>query len=68
MRGYIIRGKLANMDLIYWSVCSSSRRGGDWLKGVDWGIVILASCKHHFIKVHENLEQHPISNISFLWE
>ena len=36
-----------------------SRRG--WGKG---GIVILASFKHHFIRVHENLEQHPSNNIS----
>ena len=33
---------LANMDLIYWSVFSSSRRG-DWLKGVNGGIIILDS-------------------------
>ena len=27
-------------------------------------IVILASCEHHFIIVHENLVQHPSNNIS----
>ena len=26
--------------------------------------VILTSCKYHFIKVHENLVQHPSNNIS----
>ena len=30
--------KLANMDLIYWSVLSSSRRGEDRVKGVDGGL------------------------------
>ena len=29
-------------------------------------IVILASCKHHFIRVHENLVQHPSNNISII--
>ena len=42
------------MELIYWSVRVSSMRGGDKVKGVDWGVVILASCGHHFIRVHEN--------------
>ena len=28
------------------------------------GIVILASCQHYFIRVHSNLAQHPINNIS----
>ena len=27
------------------------------------GIVILASCEHQFIRVHENLVQHPSNNI-----
>ena len=26
-------------------------------------IVILASCEHYFIRVHENLVQHPINDI-----
>ena len=29
--------KVANMDLIYWSIRSSSKRGGDGLKGMDEG-------------------------------
>ena len=27
-------------------------------------IVILASCEYHFIRVHENVVQHPINNTS----
>ena len=46
---------LANMDLINWPVCLSSRRGGDVVKG---------SCDHHFIGVHDNLGQYPSNNIS----
>ena len=47
-----------NMDLIYWSFRSSSRRG--W----GWAIVILASCEDNFIRIHENLVQYPSDNIS----
>ena len=46
------------MDLMYWSVCSSSRRGGDLIKGVDGG--------HHFIRVYKNVVQHPNNDISIL--
>ena len=28
------------------------------------GIVILASCEYYFIRIHENLVQHPRNNIS----
>ena len=53
---------VANMELIYWSIRLSSRREGN---GVSvWIIVILASYKFHLIRVHENLVQHPINNIS----
>ena len=31
---------VANIDIIYWSVRSSSKRGGDGVKGVDRGIVL----------------------------
>ena len=46
MWGHIDRGNLssiyiANIDLIHWSVRSSSRRGGDGLKGSD--LLILAN-------------------------
>ena len=47
---------------------------GDGVKGVDGRIVILASYKLYFIRVHENLMQHPCNNISmqgrpsfFIW-
>ena len=30
------------------------------------GIVILASCKYHSHRVHENLVQHPNNNISII--
>ena len=30
----------------------------------DGGIVILASCKHHFVRANENLVQHYSNNIS----
>ena len=30
------------------------------------GIVILASCEYHFIRVHKNLVQHPCNNILIL--
>ena len=54
------------MDLIYLSVHSYSRIGGDGVKRLDGGeggIVILASCDYHFIRVQENLVQHPSNNI-----
>ena len=63
LRGYNIdRGKFVvnvgcYMNLIYWSVRSSRRRGEDGVKGVDWGIVILASFGYQLL--HENLVQHP---------
>ena len=51
------------MDLIYWSFCSSSMRGGYDVKGVDVGNVILSGCEYHFIRAHKNLVQHPSYNI-----
>ena len=54
------------MDLIYWSVRLPSRRVGDEVNGVDGRIVILVSCEFHFIKVHENLVQHPSNKLIFL--
>ena len=47
---------LANMYLVYYSL---------FIQGVDWGIITLAGCENYFIRVHENLVQHPSnSNIS----
>ena len=37
-----------------------------WVKGVDEGIVILASRAYHIIRLHENLVQHPSNHISIL--
>ena len=37
----------------------------DWVFWM-WGIVILASWKYQFIRVHENLVQHPSNNISIV--
>ena len=45
------------MELIYWPVCSSSLRGWDGVKGVDW--------EFHFFS-HKNIVQHPSNNISIL--
>ena len=52
------------MDLIYWSVRSFSSRGGIVEKEVDGGTIIKARCEHKFIRVLENLVQHPSNNIS----
>ena len=37
-------------------------KGGGW----EVGIVILSSCEYYFIRVHENLVQHPSDNISIV--
>ena len=50
--------------VVYWSVSSSRGRGGDGLKRVEGGIFILAHCKYHFIKEHENLVYDPTNIIS----
>ena len=47
--------QLAYMELIYWPVRSSSRNGGDGVKGVEGKIVILARCVFQFMRKHENL-------------
>ena len=38
------------MELVYWSVCLYSRRGGD---GVGVGYLILDHCEFHFVREHE---------------
>ena len=55
--------QLANMNIIYQLDRSSSKWGGNRVMQEDGGIIILASCQHHFIRVHENLVQHPSNNI-----
>ena len=42
--------------------------GGDEIQGVDEGFVILASCEHHFIKVHKNLVQHSSNDEIYHFE
>ena len=46
---------VANMEIIYWSVRSSSWRGGYGVIGVESGIVVLACYEFHFIRVLGNL-------------
>ena len=54
---YLQRKILANMDIIPLQV------GRGLGKEVVGGIVILASCEYHFIRVYENLVQHPSNYI-----
>ena len=54
--------QLANTELVYCSLVNLVE--GEW---VDWGVggmVILASYEFHFIRIHENMMQHPSNNIS----
>ena len=41
------------MELIYWPVCSTSRKGGDWVKEVDGEYRILAIYEFHFIRINK---------------
>ena len=54
------------MDITFWPVRSSSKRGGDGVKGADLEgvVVILASYKFHLIKVHDDLVQDLSNNNS----
>ena len=53
------------MHLIYWSVRTSSRRGGQVVNLVDRGYrYFIASWEYQFIRVYEKLVQHPDNNIS----
>ena len=47
------------MQLIYWSVRSSSSKGDD-------GMVILAICEHHLIRAHKNMVHPPTNNKSIV--
>ena len=47
--------KVANIELIYWSIRSSSNWGGNTAKGLDGGIVILARCEFYFIEENVNM-------------
>ena len=55
---------VANMELIYWSIRSSSRRVVNGIKWVDGCIIILGNFELYLISIHENLVQHPSNNIS----
>ena len=57
--------QLYNIDPIYWSVHSSTRKEADGIKELGGGIVILASCEHHFIRVHKNMLQDPSNDEIF---
>ena len=46
---------VANLDIKYFYVCSSSRRRRDGVKGIDGGIVILDSYEFHCIIAHQTL-------------
>ena len=52
-----------NMDITYWSVRLSHRMGRNWGKGGEWDIVILASYKFQFFRVHDNLKSDPNNNL-----
>ena len=52
------------MDLIYLPDHPEREEIGG--KGAIGGIVILASCKYYFIRIHENMMQHPSNNISIV--
>ena len=58
--------KVSNVDLIYWPIRLSSRKGEDRLKEVVEGIAVFYSYEYHFIRVNENLVQHPIYNNRFM--
>ena len=58
--------KVANMELFIGQFVLPVGRGREWGNGSEGGNVILASCELHFIRVRENLVQHPNSNIS-IW-
>ena len=55
---------LAKIKLIYWLVLLSSRRGGKRIKGVYEKYYFFASFDYFFIRVHENVVQHPFNNVS----
>ena len=54
--------KVANMDLIYWTVHLTSRRGEDWVKWMDMAYRYFSQREYHFIRVYKNLEQDPSNN------
>ena len=57
-------GDVSISPLVYCLARLSSRRERDGVQGVDGGIFNLAICEYHFIRVYENLVQHPSNIIS----
>ena len=55
---------LSILSNLAWSVRSSSRMEKDEMKENDGGIGFLESCMYYFIRVRENLVQHPSNKIS----
>ena len=68
IRGYIDRGKFVINLFCSFIGQSVHPVGGEWMGYRRWrrGINILASCKFHIIREHENMVQHPSNNISIL--
>ena len=68
------QGKICQFSLLLWTsfigqfVHLIGREVMGYRGWMSWmgGIVILASCEHFFIKVHENLVQHPGIIISII--
>ena len=52
------------VDILHGEIFSVSIREGDWVNGLDGGYRYLASCEHHFVRVRENVVQHPSNDIS----
>ena len=66
MPGEICRqfSSLISYGTHYWSFRSLSRSGGNGVKVLDiGGIVIVASCENNFFRVQENQDQHLSDNI-----
>ena len=51
------------MELIYWSVRSSSRSGGDGVKGVEGGNRYFIPLRVSLFREQENLAKDPSNNI-----
>ena len=54
------------MGLIYWSLRSSSKRGGDVIKGIDVGYDYVSQLQVSLNKVEENLVQHSQNYIDLV--
>ncbi len=58
---------VANMDLMYQQFFHSVGGEGLWLRWwMGWGYCYFSQRKYHFIRVHENLVQHPSNNIEYV--